>query len=188
MKADRKKKVKGKKGDKGGKGAKGDSGPGVPLRAAVAPTEDAYLMSLDKNTSEGEAFQIVSFFLNGAEYAFEVYDAVEVLRPREVTEVPQVPAFIKGILSVRGEMVPVIDLKGRLGMDSTGDHFMMKRILVAGVDDLRAGFMVDRMGGVKDVKSRAIKSAPRKSRFLKGTIRLKNGTVNILDITKLLDV
>lgn len=170
------------------RGSRAAAGKKAPPQGTVAPTEKAYLKSLERVPSDDETVQVVSFFLNGDEYAFEVYDAVEVLRPREVTEVPQVPAFIRGVLSVRGEMIPVIDLKGRLGMDSTGNHFMMKRILVAGADDLRAGFMVDRMGGVKDVKSRSVKPAPRASKFLRGAIHSKDGTLNILDINKLLDI
>jgi len=67
----------------------------------VAPTEEHFTSSFEQKKSGDEGtINIISFFLGLDEYAFEVADAVEVLRPRQVTEVPRTPAYIKGILSV----------------------------------------------------------------------------------------
>src|SRR3990170_2848270 len=112
----------------------------------AAPTEGNYAESLEHKSGEEEKLHIVSFFLGDVEYALEVTDAVEVLRPREVTEVPRTPEFIKGILSVRGEMVPVMDLKLRLGAGEAGQR--SGRILIASVEEIKAGFTVDRLAGV----------------------------------------
>src|SRR5574337_293394 len=85
---------------------------------------------------EEERLQIISFFLDGEEYAFEVADAVEVLRPRQMTEVPRTPDFIKGILSVRGEMVFVIDLKKRLNIGEA-ERGSVCRILITSLEQAR---------------------------------------------------
>ncbi len=132
--------------------------------------------------------RVVSFFLNGDEYAFEVAGAVEVIKPREVTEVPQVPEFIRGILSVRGEMIPIINLKARLGMNSSGNDYMMKRILIAGVEKCKAGFMVDGMGAIKEFSPAKLKRPKKKDGFLMGTVSSKGETINLLDIDRLLDI
>jgi purine-binding chemotaxis protein CheW len=132
--------------------------------------------------------RVVSFFLNGDEYAFEVAGAVEVIKPREVTEVPQVPEFIKGILSVRGEMIPVMNLKARLGMNSSENDYMMKRILIAGAEEYKAGFMVDGMGAVKEFSPAKLKRPKEKDGFLIGTVSSKGETIRLLDIDRLLEI
>ncbi|MBI5587271.1 MAG: purine-binding chemotaxis protein CheW [Deltaproteobacteria bacterium] len=153
----------------------------------VAPTEGNYAESLERNSLEGEKLHIVSFYLNGDEYAFEVTDAVEVLRSRQVTEVPRTPWFISGILSVRGEMVPVIDLKKRLGLATDGPA--AGRILITAADDLKAGFTVDRLAGVKEVPVKSVEAPDEKgSRFLRGVIRAFEAPILLLNISLLTDM
>jgi purine-binding chemotaxis protein CheW len=165
------------------------NGGDAARQETVAPTEDNYAESLEQNSVEGEKLQIVSFYLNGEEYAFEVTDAVEVLRPRQVTEVPRTPEFIKGILSVRGEMVPVIDLKKRLGIPPDGTSAAAGRILIAAMEDLKAGFTVDRLAGVKEVPVQSV-VAPGKSDsgFVKGVIHGADALILLLNISRLVDM
>lgn len=137
---------------------------------------------------DDDMLRLVSFSLNGDEYAFEVSGAFEVIRPREVTEVPRVPDFIKGILSVRGEMLPIMDLKARLGMNSSGNGYMVKRILIAGGEECKAGFMVDGIGDIKEFRADRFKRVRRKEGFLTGTVTFKGETIRILDIDKLLKI
>lgn len=157
----------------------------------IAPTEDNYSASLEHKAAEGEKLNILSFYLGGQEYAFEVADAVEVLRPRQVTEVPRTPAFIAGILSVRGEMVPVIDLKMRLG-GSAVESKPSNRIIIVSVDDLKAGFLVDRLSGVKEVSAKAIDSLiavpDLPVSFLKGVIEVNERKIILLDTAGLTDI
>lgn len=157
----------------------------------IAPTEDVYAESLGRDSADEEKLQIISFYLDDCEYAFEVTDTVEVLKPRQLTEVPRTPDFIKGILSVRGEMVPVIDLKKRLCMDSAG-RLHGSRILIAAVEDLKVGFIVDRMTGVKAVPVRFIQSSADEkgadAGFLKGMISTGNSQIRLLNIGRLADI
>lgn len=150
----------------------------------IAPTEDNYSASLEHKAADEEKLNILSFYLGGQEYAFEVADAVEVLRPRQVTEVPRTPAFIVGILSVRGEMVPIIDLKMRLGGPAV-ESKPSNRIIIVSVDDLKAGFLVDRLSGVKEVRAKALDSlmtAPGlPENFLKGVIEVNEKKIFLLD-------
>lgn len=153
-----------------------------------AQTQENY--GVERPAEEEGAIKIVSFFLDGEEYAFDVADAVEVLRPKNVTEVPRTPAFIKGILSVRGEMVPVICLKKLLGIKSPASDNgagRMTRILLAGAEESKAGFSVDRIGGVKEYRVSLIEETPGGG-FIKGIIHLDGGVINILDINRLLGV
>jgi purine-binding chemotaxis protein CheW len=155
--------------------------------AAIMPAGEKTGRGWHKSPDD-DLLRLVSFSLNGGEYAFEISGAFEVIKPREVTEVPCVPDFIKGILSVRGEMLPIMDLKLRLGMDASGNDYMMKRILVAGGEECKAGFMVDGIGAIKEFKANRFKQAKHNAGFLMGTVSVKGETINILDIDKLLKI
>ena len=154
--------------------------------AAIASTGDKG--KTVQRPFDGDILRLVPFSLNGDEYAFEVSGAFEVIRLRELTEVPRVPDFIKGILSVRGEMLPIMDLKARLGMNSSGNDYMVKRILIAGGEECKAGFMVDGIGAIKEFRANRFKRVGRKGGFLTGTVTFKGKTVRILDIDKLLRI
>lgn len=158
---------------------------GAPKRqSTVAPTVDNYSKSLERQAPEEKKLQIVSFFLGEREYAFELLDAVEVLRARALTEVPRTPDFIKGILSVRGEMVPVMDTKMRLS-DGLFGNVRFARVLVTSVGDLKVGFLVDRMGGVREVAVASIEHVD--DGFVKGLINAAGGLILLLDIVRLID-
>lgn len=159
---------------------------GAPGKGAAAPTVEHYLEGAEGITKGDDALQVVSFFLGDKEYAFEVTDAFEVLRPREITEVPRVPDFIRGILSVRGQMVPVMNLKLRLGVGTNGDGATGPRVLVAGDAENRAGFIVDRMGGVKEVGTGSVR--PSSLKFAKWEIKDSGAAIQVLDIERLLDI
>lgn len=156
----------------------------------VAPTEENYLASLEYRGPDEESLNIITFFAGQRECAFEVSDAVEVLRPRQITEVPRTPAYIRGILPVRGEMVTVIDLKTRFGMAPT-DVRSSSRILIVTVDDLKAGFLVDRLGGVKAVKAASVgQPGPDlgvSGRFLKGAVASSGTSVLLLNAAALIE-
>lgn len=157
----------------------------------VAPTEADYNESLEHRSFDGKEIQVVSFFLDEDEYAFEVTDAVEVLKPRPCTELPRMPSFLKGILSVRGEMVPVVDLKERLGGAVAGES-AAARIIIASVDDTMAGFLVDRMGAVELLPEKFFSngSGPGKpvgADFINGVIEVDDRRISILDPQRLLD-
>ncbi len=160
------------------------------VKETIAPADDNHTWGLEK-TSNNEKLQIVSFFLDTFEYALEVTDAVEVLKPAPLTAVPRTPDFIKGILSVRGEVVPVIDLKKRLGRGFSGDN--KGRILITAIHDLKAGFIVDRMSGIQEIPVNSVDSAIEFEStlpwsFLKGIIRLKNRNIGLLDLGRLIDL
>lgn len=156
----------------------------------AAPTVENYIASLEHGGPDEETVSVITFFAGSRECAFEVSDALEVLRPRPITEVPRTPGYILGILSVRGEMVTVMDLRMRVGMEPSGSG-SASRILVVTVEDIKAGFLVDKLGGVKAVKASSIEAPPPDTgvapRFLKGVIASPEGAgVLLLDAASLI--
>lgn len=169
-------------------GKKEITAPEQAFQNSLAPTEKDYEESLEREKDE-ETIQIISFYLGRVEFAFELTSAVEILKERKVTEVPRTPEHIKGILSVRGEMIPVFDLKKRLGIDEPSQG--QGRIFITVFDDLKIGFLVDRMGSVKDipVSGFAPEGDGKFSLFSKGRIVYENGVgAPMLDVAKLVNI
>ncbi len=67
-------------------------------------------------TNAGELVELLTFSLSNEEYAFRVSDVEEVLRMQRITMVPTMPDYVLGITSLRGKIIPVIDLKTRLNL------------------------------------------------------------------------
>ncbi|MBI5888413.1 MAG: chemotaxis protein CheW [Deltaproteobacteria bacterium] len=129
--------------------------------------------------------KVFPFLLGTKEYAFEAGDAPEVLKAMPVTEVPSTPAFIKGIIPFRGEMLAVIDLRNRLGMEGAAQK---SKMLIAGADDLRAAFLVDAVAGVCEADTHPPDATEEKDVFVKGIIKSQGRVIRVLSLEKLLNI
>ncbi len=91
--------------------------------------------------------QVVSFYVGNEEYALEIHGVQEIIRLQDMTRVPKTPPSLSGVINLRGQIVPVIDVRARLGMsarDSGGDP----RIVVVTHSGKTVGLVVDRMSEV----------------------------------------
>ncbi|MBI5970061.1 MAG: purine-binding chemotaxis protein CheW [Deltaproteobacteria bacterium] len=177
-----------------GVAAQGGQGKAPSSQRTVAPTEADYDGSLEYRGEAAEKITVLSFFAGGAEYAFPITEAVEAVRLRALTEVPRTPSFIKGIFSHRGEMVSVVDIKERLGIVSAPASQYGARILITLVDDMKTGFLVDRLSGVRDVRLADVRvPAPNEcasceTEFVKGVIKSGDRVIRLLSAARLVDL
>jgi purine-binding chemotaxis protein CheW len=111
----------------------------------------------------------------------------EVLKIRELTRVPNAPDYVQGITSLRGTMLPVIDLCTRLGL-KPAERNEKARIIVVSTDDEDVGLIVDRVNGVIRALPESIKPAPEHveegADFLRGIVRQGDTLHIILDLRK----
>ena len=106
--------------------------------------------------------QQVCFMLAGGEYAVDISLVKEIIKPTmEPTPVPQSPFFVEGVLDLRGDIIPIIDLKKRFGVGSP-DSPPPTRILVIQLEDIIVGFLVDSVTEVIRTTKEKIQSAPGK--------------------------
>jgi purine-binding chemotaxis protein CheW len=118
-------------------GLEGQKGAG--LEGQEEPGEPA--------AGEGAALEYLAFMLAGEEYAVKVDDVLEIIRPQHITSVPRAPGFILGITSLRGVIVPVFDIRIRLGLEAR-EPSRSTRILVISDGGLPHGIVVDSVTGV----------------------------------------
>jgi purine-binding chemotaxis protein CheW len=88
--------------------------------------------------------QLVVFQLGADLYGVEISRVREIIRVQSVTKVPQAPAFVEGVITLRGKVIPVLDLHRRFGLAAT-EHTRATRIVVVEIGDQVGGIIVDRV-------------------------------------------
>ena len=104
--------------------------------------------------------QLVVFRLGQEEFGVPIDSVQEIVRvPEQLTQVPRAPAFVEGVINLRGAVLPVVDLRRRLGLPDSA-RSDRQRIMVFVIDAVRTGFIVDSVAEVLKVERRAIEPAP----------------------------
>lgn len=127
----------------------------------VLATEESYLRTLRAQADEKNAdvYEWLSFSLGNEEYALDIDGVNEIIKPREITDIPRVPEFILGIVSLRGIIVPVFDLRTRLKLGA-GELTPASRIVVCQRGDRIAGLLVDSITQVVRIPASAVEPPP----------------------------
>lgn len=132
------------------------------------------------------------FSLGSEDYALDISMIREILKPREITEIPRVPEFLLGIISLRGNIIPIFDLKRRLGLGmATIDQD--SRIIVCQEGDRLAGLLIDRITQVTSIQEEGIEPPPaifsgRDRALLDGVGRVQGNVLILLNIANVLTI
>lgn len=132
----------------------------------------------------GEDLKVIVFTLGSEEYGIEVDKVRTIERLSPITRVPKTAKFVKGVINLRGVVVPVIDLRGRFGLEETTPTDN-SRIIVVAVADLEVGFIVDSANDVIDINTDTIDSPPEivggiKAKYLRGIAKFGEGRLLIM--------
>ncbi len=109
----------------------------------------------NKDTAMDEGIQVVAFKLHDEEYGVSILNVQEIHNLTDITRVPFSADFIKGVINLRGSVLPVIDLKQRLGL-AESEYTDSTRIITVNVDDLLVGMLVDAVTEVLTINSKPI--------------------------------
>jgi purine-binding chemotaxis protein CheW len=107
----------------------------------------------------GEMAHLVCFRLGDEEYGIEISGVQEINRMMPITRVPRAPEFMKGVINLRGQLIPIIDLRLRFGMPSV-EATKSTRIVVAEIGHSRVGMIVDGVSEVVKLPVEHIEAAP----------------------------
>ncbi len=138
--------------------------------------------------------QYLTFRLADEAYGVDILKVEEIRGWEPVREIPNTPDFIKGVLNLRGVVVPIIDLRARFGMEQVEYHAKTVVIVLsieAGEEQHVMGIIADAVSEVLDVDQDSIKKAPNlgaavNTRYIKGMVMSEN-MVMLLDADKLLN-
>lgn len=106
-----------------------------------------------------EDIKVIVFKLGAEEYGIEVEKVQTIERMMPITRVPKTYSFIKGVINLRGVVIPVIDLRGRFGIEEA-DHTDQTRIIIVNVNAMEVGFIVDSANDVIDLNRDSIDTPP----------------------------
>jgi len=137
--------------------------------------------------------QYLTFTLDNGVYALDIASVREVLEMTAITRVPRTPEFMRGVINLRGNAVPVVDMRRKFGMSRVEDTINTCIIILEIVYDGEAalmGTLVDAVREVIEIRPEDIQPAPRMgtsvaSDFIKGMGRQGDEFIIILDIQKL---
>ena len=119
-------------------------------------------VAVDDETNDDDE-QVVVFRLDKEEFGVPIDSVQEIVRvPEELTHVPRSPPFVEGVINLRGAVLPVIDLRRRLGLPSV-ERSDRQRVMVFLINGLCTGFIVDSVAEVLMIHKSAIEAAPRLS-------------------------
>ena len=133
---------------------------------------------------------LATFLLSGEEYGVDVRLVQEIIRVAEITPVPRAPASIKGVINLRGRVIPVIDLKRKLGLGEV-EPDKRARIVVVRLADRLIGLLVDAASQVLKVPVSSVDPAPDAvveidADFIRGVAKLPDRLIILVDLGRIL--
>jgi purine-binding chemotaxis protein CheW len=143
-----------------------------------------------------DAFQVVTFSLLDSQkkenFAIPIEQIREIRAIESITKVPKAKSYVKGIINLRGHIIPVIDVKEKIGLDSDINiNSSKQRILVAEVNNSLTGLLVDEVDQVMRIQTKDIEPAPQGAleshNYVKGIAKSDDKLIVLLDVAKLLD-
>jgi purine-binding chemotaxis protein CheW len=134
--------------------------------------------------------QLVTFNLDREEFGIAIRQVREIVRVTEITRVPQSPEHVRGVTNLRGKIVPVVDLKSRIGL-AEGKISKESRILVVEGRKRAIGLLVDSVSQVTRIAMSTIEATPQEVRtvktdYIQGVAKLEERLVILLDVEKIL--
>ncbi len=162
-------------------------------RESISLEENQTRSTVSSQEASGPAVQeFLCFRVARETYAINIMDIKEIIKPREVTEVPRVPAFVSGVLSLRGIIIPVFHMRHRLGLPSAGTSGK-ERIVVVKKAENYCGLLVDEVVQVVKIAVDGIEAPPAvldgiDRDFVAGIGRHDGRMLILLNLEEVLDV
>ncbi len=165
---------------------------------AIAITSEQ-LPAATVSQSTAAAGQYLTFVLAGEIYAFGILNIKEIIDYGNLTEVPMMPSFVRGVINLRGSVVPVVDLSARFGKGNTQIAKRTGIIIVETVHDGEdsgqqdIGIIVDAVNEVVDINQQEIEPPPSfgagiRPDFITGMAKRNNRFVILLNVDRVLSV
>jgi len=133
---------------------------------------------------------LVTFYLDREEYGVDVRQVQEIRRVGEITAVPRAPEFVRGVINLRGRILPVLDMKKKLGLGEVAQS-RAARIVVVRVRERMLGLLVDGASQVPKIPVSRIEPPPdevveRGGDYIRGVAKLDDRLIILVDLERLL--
>jgi len=145
---------------------------------------------IDEEDEDTLSNRFLTFHLGGEDYGLEIRYVTEIVGVQKITVVPDLPDFVKGVVNLRGQVIPVIDVRLRFKMEAR-PYDERTCIIVVNLDGAFVGLIVDTVQEVREIPSDKVSAPPRfghaeKSRYILGMGKVGSEVKILLDVGKLL--
>lgn len=129
-----------------------------------------------------ESLSLVTFKIATELYGIDIMNVVEIIKMCEITPIPNSPDFIDGVINLRGDIIPIVDLKKRfkfnIESNLTEDEELLKGIIIILINDIRLGILIDQVYKVLTITKDEIKPPPQVvsgvgAEYVQGVIQLE---------------
>jgi purine-binding chemotaxis protein CheW len=136
------------------------------------------------------AGKYLTFFLAREEYGLEILKVHEIMGVMPITRVPRTPSFVRGVINLRGKVIPIVDLRAKFGMEAA-EASAENCIIVVQVHGAQTGVIVDRVSEVSDIAETQVEDAPSfgsdvQTDYLLGIAKSTDRVRLLLDIERVL--
>jgi len=143
---------------------------------------------LDEDTLKGK---YLTFYTDNQLFGISIADVVQIVGMQDITAVPEFPSYAKGIINLRGIIIPIIDVRLRLRKEEIG-YNERTCIIVTNINGSYIGFIVDEVNEVTNIDNEDISNPPQMgsdytNTFITGIAKLNNRIVLLIDLKKVLD-
>ena len=141
----------------------------------------------EEDSQEGK---YLTFRIDKEQYGIEIRHVTEIVGQQKITEVPDMPPFVKGIINLRGSVIPVVDIRLRFRMPPR-EYDDRTCVIVVEANDSAVGIVVDTVNEVLNISADRVSAPPQVAqgevkRYIKGIGRLEEEVIILLSIDKLL--
>lgn len=153
--------------------------------------EEIANLDLRDSYSQDDEIQVVAFNLGKEEYAVDILNVQEIERVLNITRVPRSTNYIEGVVNLRGNIIPIINLHKKFNLQAEGNE-EEKRIIVFQFDDFKAGIIVDEVSevlrlGKEDIEETGKVYGSINAEHIKGVAKVDSRLLILLDIFNILE-
>lgn len=144
----------------------------------------------NERKSEERTTQLVTFRLGANEYGIDIMQAREIIKMEKITLIPNAPHYVEGVINLRGNVIPIIDLKRRFNLEEI-DGEKNSGIIIVSVSGVDMGIMIDSVSKVVLIPDESIQDPPHMfagigQKYIKGVGKIDANLLVILDLAQLL--
>ncbi len=148
-------------------------------------------MQIKSDTLHDTVLELVSFIIGGEIYALEIKSIREIIKVNEYTRVPNTPSFIKGVINLRGKVIPIIDMRKKLNLHDI-DYDKNTRIIILEYMSVIVGIIVDGVREVLRLNDSLTEPPPLLTKdgtsdYISAIGKLEDKLINILNLDYLLN-
>lgn len=129
--------------------------------------------------------QILTYTVNNVEYAVDITMVTDIIELPEITVVPLMPEYIKGVINLRGKVVPVIDLRERFSLEKI-DYDKKTCVIIINIQEISVGMIVDRVVDAENITTANIEESLRKNSYVSHLINIDGNMKLLVDYDKII--